>query len=229
MKTLIYTMAFGDEHFFELAAQFVRRLRGPLCFQGDVLVLADRPWDIPGARVVNVTGREGYFRTRLPVTAADYERILCCDSDVWIRDLDTLLFPPHETDPSRHLVVGFEPIPLKDCAFNRIFHGPGDSTAGNVLNAGTFLVRGRDFAPIVEKWNAIGAEYGHKERNDQAALQLQVCRGEIRVHSFGALIQFPFKGEGVAQDFTAAAYHLNGIEHAREAIPQIMRMLDNAA
>ena len=121
MKTLVYTTAFGMEHFFLLAEQMLVSLR-TRGYQGDVVVLTDREYAFPSllnAKNLILPGnpQPRLVKAALPslLDTSGYDKILFVDSDVvFLRHPEPLF----KLADSRMAIAKYQKYPLDRHSFN---------------------------------------------------------------------------------------------------------------
>lgn len=141
---LIYTTAFGEPYYSELADELVKSLIRA-GYHGDIIVLTDKEREFPGhavAKAVKVVN--GLWKCALLQTDIDikkYEKILFLDSDISVIRNPALLFA------LEGIHIAMEDFPLHENAMNSQFLTPEEKLRAKEkdlisVNAGTFIVPG---------------------------------------------------------------------------------------
>ncbi len=232
---LIFTVAFGNDHFFRLAQEMTNalRLRG---YAGEIRILTDRDWAFTGAinTVMEMNPKQlwkaGIARA---VNCKDYEKILFIDSDI------AFIQPCDEVFSLDGIRFPLEPLTIGASGLNSIFLTQEEKQGYgglNGYNAGTFLMpgdRAEEFLSAFESgwlkyaWGDLpdywpGNGKYKPQMSDQSALQAMAIRGELAVLPFpDGMISFPGIKHIKNLD-SVFALHFAGPQHTEENKAQIL-------
>lgn len=197
LNTLVYTTAFGDDHFFRLAETMLRSLRRR-GYAGDAAVIADRPHVFAAdldARVIVLPDVSGspLVKARLHELAdiSGYDRILFVDSDVVFLGDPAPVFALS----GERMMLSRDHCPLARNGFNLTFFAPEERrdpalARTRSINTGIVAFPGARYAEYAETWlrgwrdpvvqkRIAALPRGLGELRDQPVLQRLVHRGEL--------------------------------------------------
>jgi hypothetical protein len=231
---LIYSLAFGQDHFFTLAQEMVNGIRR-VGYTDEVLIITDRPWTFEGARteVLDMTHailwKASLFRV---VECSQYEKILFLDSDI------ALVKHPREVFAYEGIRFPHEPLPLGLSGLNSVFLTQAERAQygiQNGVNAGTFLLPGNQAEGFLRAFEAGWRKYEwgdlpdywpdngkyKPQMSDQSALQTMILRGEIAVEFFPeTVVGFPGLAQVDPED--VVMLHFCGPRHSEENKAKIL-------
>ncbi len=234
MKDLIYTTAFGEDHFFALAEQMLRSLRGR-GYAGDAIVLSDRvpkadafPPDLGVRVVIAPRDKSRLFKASLPehVDVSAYRAVLFVDTDVVFLSHPGPLLALAGPEP----LVSRDHSGLKRNGFNRTFFNAEENTDAarkgtQAMNTGVILFSGPRCADQMALWGGAWAlpEVTAKlaklrpqdaELRDQPVLQMMEARGMLACGSIpDHLFLMPlYQGEHQPLHPDTVLLHLNGAD-----------------
>jgi hypothetical protein len=178
LKTLLYTVAYGDEIYLKMAENLMASAVAN-GYTGKTLILGEEHCfpGLPKAGLLRALSRE---------EMESYDKILFVDSDcVFIRDVARLFV----NEGFSFVVTGH-----KLTFFNAVFLSEEEKRSGEKrLNSGAFLMRGREAFDFLSAWERLWLDAPRREATetkelsgtleellDQAALQALVIRNRIR-------------------------------------------------
>lgn len=245
LRTLVYTTAFGEEHFFLLAEQMFRSLR-KRGYEGEAALLCDRR---PGfaeelgitVLLLGSTGPAPLYKARLPalLDTSVYDRILFVDSDVvFLREPSTLFALANE-----RLVISRDHCPLQRNAFNLSFFSPEGRrdpllSSTRSINTGVMVFPGARCEEYLSRWTEawnfpeVKRKLGlqalkHAELRDQPVMQKLVTEERLDCAFIpdNLLLMPLFFTENQSLHPDTVALHLNGSSRSPQQKQRLLAIM----
>ena len=197
MYDLVYTTAFGDPVFMDMARVWVRSLRR-VGYTGRAVILSDSEYKCGDAEVLTLPASDTpkTWKTRiLEVLHQDTDRILFVDSDcVFVAHPEALLSlcasGPH---------FAMQHTSIQNGSFSTSLLSAAERVAtaewqGMCANTGVISITPQDAVPLFATWNKTRnekqlpawqsncAKKYRAEMWDQPAMQYAICKGLVSVH-----------------------------------------------